>query len=141
MSVAGFSKKPRVYVPQKMKGAANPPTFTIRRLNRLELLDISEKHSDPNETIDLGGIEEENGGERTMKVKVSFLNKLVRTKHDIVCLALTDWTNVEDEDGQPIPFSVENIAFLDNDLVNELSDVAQGVITEKEAKNSDSPSA
>jgi len=146
MSKAGFSIKPRLYVPKCRKHETDPPQFTIRRLNPLELQDISEKYADADETIELGGIEEpkdqaDEKKDKTVKVKVSMLNRLARSRYDVLNMALSGWEKVEDEDGQPIPFSKEAIACLDGDIVNELSEVAQGGISAEEVKNSESPSA
>lgn len=140
MSKAGFSTKPREYIPKCRKSDPNPPTFTIRRLNPLELTEISESLSDENETIELGGIEKEQDQERTYKVKVRVLNRMARAKYAVLEKALSGWRNVDDEDGEPIPFSKENIPCLDPDIVGELSELAQGSLTANEAKNSESPS-
>jgi len=143
MSRAGFSRKARTYIPKCRKSDPTPPIFTIRRLNPLEIQEISEKFSDANEEIELGGIAETGVGEgtpRTVKVKVSMLNKLVKAKYATLEKALSGWEHVEDENGEPIPFNKDNISCLDGDIISELSDVAQGAISEEVAKNSESPS-
>lgn len=137
----GFSKKPHIYIPAQFKGESAPPTFTIRRLSPLELMDISEKYSDANETIELGGIENPSEEEKTVKVSMSTINKMVKSKYAVLREALSGWENVDDEEGAPIEFSADNIECLDQDLINELSDVAQGVVTAEEAKNSESSSS
>lgn len=137
MARAGFSIKPRHYIPKSRKSESTPPMFYIRRLNPLELQDISERIS-PDETIELGGISEGEGKDRTVKVSMKTLGRLVKAKYAVLEEALSGWENVEDEDG-PVSFSKEAIRCLDPDIVNELSDVAQGTITEEEAKNSESP--
>ncbi len=141
MSRAGFSREPRVYIPKCRKEDTPPPTFHIRRLNPLELLDISAKYSDENETVELGGIEDIGGGDRKVKISLKTVNNYTRSKYDVLARALTGWENIEDESGQSLPFSLDNIPYLDMDIINELSDVAQGTITANEAKNSQSPLA
>lgn len=140
MSKAGFSRKPRVYVPKCRKGDTPQPAFTLRRLSPLDLLDITEKYSDENETIELGGITE--GGEskeKSVKISLKTLNRFTRSKYAVLELALSGWENVFDEEDEPIPFSKEAIPFLDPDVVAELSDIAQGAIGEIEVKNSVAP--
>lgn len=144
MSKAGFSKETRVYVPKCRKSDNPPPTFSLRRLNPLELLDITAKNSDENETIEIGGIEDDKSGkdgDRKIKISLKTINKLTKSKYDVLSLSLSGWSNIEDESGQPIPFSKEAIPYLDVDIVNELSEVAQGSISFEEVKNSEPPSA
>lgn len=140
MARSGFSIKPRTYVPKCRKSDPNPPSFLIRRLNPLELQDISERFSDENETIELGGIEDGEAGKK-VKVSVKVLGRFVRAKYAVLEEALSGWENVEDEEGNHIPFGKSMIPCLDQDIVNELSDVAQGTLGEEEAKNSESQSA
>lgn len=140
MSKAGYSRKARVYIPRCRKNDVPPPTFTIRRLTPLELLDITEKFSDPDETLDLGEIVEESSQDRKVKISLKMVNRFTKSKYMVLEEALTGWENVEDEDGLPIPFVKGNISCLDMDIVNELSEVAQGTIGPEETKNSEPPS-
>lgn len=141
MSRAGFSIKPRKYVPKCSMSEANPPIFTIRRLSPLELMDITAEFTDENETIELGGIATDSPDKKEgFKVSIKTVNKLVKSRFAVLKAALSGWERVEDEDGAPIPFSAENIPCLDPDIINELSEVAQGTIGKEEVKNSSTPS-
>lgn len=146
MARAGYSKKPRLYIPKCRKNEANPPIFQVRRLSPPELIDISERFSDPNESFEFGGIAEpeapgEKPGEpKKFKIQLKTINNLAKSKYAIVETAVSGWERVEDEDNQPMPFSRENISCLDSDIIEELADVAQGKISGEEVKNSVPPS-
>lgn len=141
MSKAGFSKKVRVYVPRSRKEEQNPPLFHLRRLTPLEVLDISERFSDAGETIELGGIEDGTEKDKgTVKINLRTVNKMIKTKYAVLELALSGWERVEDEDGEVLPFSKENVQYLDPDIVSEMAEIAQGSLSGEEVKNSESPS-
>lgn len=131
MSKAGFSKKPRVFIPKCRKGD-NPPQFTIRRLDPLEVFDVMEVHGLAEDSFD------ETGAPRKGLLSVA---RSLRVAYDYLKAGVVGWSNVSDEDGEEIPFSIENMRCLDIEVVMELSAAVQGAVQEDEAKNSSTPSA
>jgi hypothetical protein len=148
MSKAGFSRKPRIYIPKCRKEEENPPRFSIRRLTPLEITEINESFGMGDEEVefDTEGKEvkdEDKGTDKgtTIKVNIRLINKGTRVRFAVLEKALTGWEDVHDEDGEVIPFEKSNIPCLDLDIVNELSNVAEGAITKETEKNYETPSS
>ena len=149
MSRAGFSKKPHWYTPKCRRHEKNPPRFLIRRLSPVETMDINEYLGMGEESFEIQENEKgetkavptkESGEGGKVKIRFKLLYSNIKSKFEALKKAISGWEHVEDEKGEPIPFKADHVECLDMDIVNELSGVINGDISEEEEKNSEPPS-
>lgn len=112
MAITALCKRERDYVLKCDEGSDDPTVFRLRSLDRFESAEVQRKIEDP---------KKENVSETIDK----YLSQ-----------GLIGWTNLNDTEGNEVPFSVDNMKLLGFDYANELLKEIIGAVSPEEEKNS-----
>ncbi len=161
MKAIALSKKPRTYIPKEFRGEENPPTFTIRSITRREMLMIQSKHEQQFRITDdiaklqsvITSLEDNKRGEEAENEALSSLSNLdlkpiiqaslnaLTIQIDILTKCLSGWENVPVSDTEFLPFNLSDIDCLDPEIIVELANEIQGIVTPEESENLEEVSA
>ena len=105
---AAKALKPFWYTPESQRDKSSPARFQLRALNGYEHMQALAQ-----------GVVDEAG-----HFKANFEGRRLILEGGIV-----NWENIHDEDGEPIPFNVEDITYLDTEFLVEIGNVIFTVST------------
>ncbi|HKZ36427.1 MAG TPA: hypothetical protein VJ184_02175 [Chryseolinea sp.] len=131
MKVLAISKEPRKVILESCKDVESPPTFTVRSLTRREYLKIMSESGIKLPKSD-NVLNEENPF-------ISIFSSY-ETTLEIISAGLLGWENLLDNKGKVVPFSLDNLDLLGDEVTNDLAKEVSGAILENESKNSETPS-